>query len=163
MKIHTDLEFEEAELFQHVIESVSGRVLEQCRDIIIRRLDEKHSKAVDAALGELARQQIQDVASLPIQRTDLYGNKKGEPVQLRAFIIESFDGWFTTKVDKNGDEKGYERNYLRGNIVVRNLIEEIFKQELEKALRESIDAAKLAIKNHVAQAAAERIKEVFKF
>lgn len=95
--------------------------------------------------SERAREVITEVLAGPIQRTDFYGNAKGDPTSVREMVMDEVDKWMKLPA---GD--GYRSAQTMGD-ALKKIVDEILRSELKG----TIDAAKKKVSEEVLRLAVE--------
>ena len=104
--------------------------------------------AVESEVRNVAREQagsvITDVLSGPIQRTDGYGNPRGETTTVREMVLAAVDEWMRLPRSDS------YRNPTMGDSL-KKLVDEILRSELKG----TVDAAKKKVSEEVLRLAVE--------
>ena len=95
--------------------------------------------------SEKAREVITDVLAGPIQRTDHYGNGKGEPTTVREMVMVEVDEWMRLP-----SRDGYSSNPTMGD-ALKKMVDDIVRNELKG----TVDAAKKKVSEEVLRLAVE--------
>jgi hypothetical protein len=95
--------------------------------------------------SEKAREVIADVLAGPIQRSDSYGNAKGEPTTVREMVMVEVDKWM-----KLPGRDSYSSNPTMGD-ALKKIVDEILRDELKG----TIAAAKKKVSEEVLRLAVE--------
>ena len=94
---------------------------------------------------ESARGVIVEVLAGPIQRTDGYGNHRGEPTTVREMVLAEVDRWMRLPKSEYGS---------RGETMGDSL-QKIVDEILRKELKPTVDAAKKKVSEEVLRLAVE--------
>lgn len=103
---------------------------------------------VESEVRNVAREQagsvVTDVLSGPIQRTDGYGNPRGETITVREMVLAAVDEWMRLPRSDS------YRNPTMGDSL-KKLVDEILRSELKG----TVDAAKKKVSEEVLRLAVE--------
>ena len=140
-----------------------------------REIQDRIQKAVDEKIGALAAAHLiprvgELIESADMQKTNGYGEKKGDPMTFKEYIAHRADVYMTEDVDINGKARHEGDSYQwrscgpRLTVLMRNYIRDtmetaakaavtdvnkVIAKNIEKAARDAIAAAAGAIKVNV--------------
>jgi len=130
--------FPTADLVGRVAQVIADRV----SNYDIRSTIESEIRNVASAQAEAV---ITEILAGPIQRTDYYGNSKGEPTSVREMVMDEVDKWM-----KLPTSDSYNRSQTMGD-ALKKIVDQILRSELKG----TIDAAKKKVSEEVLRLAVE--------
>lgn len=95
---------------------------------------------------EGAREVVAEVIAGPIQRTDGFGNVRGELITVREMVLAEVERWMTLP---QGDSFSRQKQSMAGSL--QKIVDEILRTELKG----TIDAAKRKVSEEVLRLAVE--------
>ncbi len=141
MKLNVEVElfdeWEQGTPETQVIQNASIALIDKMEQKMVDELELQVLNESRSQVGEI----IKEVISGTIQRTNKWGEEKGEPITLKELIINETKIWFTHPVDRDGnntDANRYhsERDTTRAQWIVkkqvRPLVTEIVEKEFKK-------------------------------
>lgn len=127
--------------------SVPTKVSYELRDAMAKEIKEETAKhvgpAVEAALAE------------GVQRTDQYGDPRGEKVPLRTVIIEEAQKVFGQKVEYRD---GYGRHESLISSIIRNEVQKAVAEDLKAAIKDERAKVQQAVRNEAAAILTESVR-----
>lgn len=119
---------------------------------IRRNVDEQISKLAEAAIGE--------ILAKPMQPTDAFGNKVGEPTTLQGFICARVAAWAQEITDSNGNptkKDAYNSAAPRIDWLLGKMVHGELKNAVDLEARKIIGTLKAGATNVIAKQIADRI------
>lgn len=109
-----------------------------------KRVEETVAESVKTEVDAKVKVLVEEIVTGPIQRTTVWGEKKGEPTSLKEIIRETSEKWLT------GDAR---RGAYDSRDTPAKSMQELVSQEtaafLSYELRQTIDSAKKAVTDKV--------------
>ena len=96
---------------------------------------------------------IEEAFEAPIQRTNQWGENKGEPITVKEMIGESIEKWMTAPRDRN-------RSYSSPAGNLQELVDDATKNLMSREFKAKIDAAKESVTQTVNKAAIQAAVDV---
>lgn len=154
-----DLGITQEELADRVVERAVSQLLDgrtssddedeedsRYSDSIRRRMDEEIKKQIDAAVKTIGDAEVlpriaDAVEKLTIQRTNEWGQKKGEPKTFTEYLIERAEAYITEPVSFDGktkeeDSYNWRANTTRIAYMINKHLQYSIETAMEKALRD---------------------------
>lgn len=129
---------------------------EVARQLAARLEDEMRSVVRDTVkevAGQKVSEIVDDVVNGEVSRTNQWGEKVGEPITLRALLVDQVKEQLTRKVNYRGEPvSGYDRDgrtYLAW--VAGNAAQEALRGELADATKAAVDEVKAKVTGLVAE------------
>lgn len=130
------------------------RVEDAVLEAIDARVDAIAMEHVEPAIGEL----IDDCV---LQRTNEWGDKKGEPLTFTEYLVQRADGWLQAKVDFNGQSKGQGSYGWRPNGTrVEYLIDKHLQYHIKGAMEKALAKANESIAGGIQEAIKVKLAEI---
>lgn len=173
-----DLGFTQAELQERVVDRLCEELLDQKafdedgREVYRTsrykaEVEKRVVKAIDAAVTKvcdgLIAPRIEDlVNSVTLQKTNEYGEKKGEPVTFIEYLVKRAETYMTEQVDYNGNDKATSRDYNWTGRTTRvaHMVNSHLQFHIETAMKKALADANSAIAKGLEDAVKIKIAEI---
>ena len=132
------------------LSSVVDKKIEQAMNNLIDKMKEQIQSRIDNIMS----QKIEEVFTIPFQRTDRWGKSIGEPTTIRDMIFDDANSYWTTKVDRDGkpDNSSYGTELTeRAIFYARKVMTEVYDKELTKTVRDMAEDMKKKIPATIAK------------
>lgn len=159
------------EIATRVIEKIAEQIMSETgcdedgnesrfRSTVARKLTEKVTESIDATVSRIGAEILapsveEMVRSLVIQKTNEWGEKRGEPVSFVQYLTQRADEFLREEVNHDGKSKtesGDGYNWRASTTRVTGMIDKYLKYEIEQFARQSLVAANAAIAEGIAAA-----------
>lgn len=139
---------------------VTEEIVRKTAEIIAKRLEHDLKAAIDPACRKLVSERltahIDEFMARPLQNTNIYGEKKGDPVTFTEYICKAGVEYATELVAENGRKPDYND---RGAPRVLYLARKMAEEQLNKELKPEIEKAKTEAKNFMATKIATALRD----
>lgn len=125
-----------------IIETVVSRIVDELSSEVRMQVKEHVANIVNVAITKQVDQVVSDWFTKPIQPTDNYGQKKGDPITFAEHVAGTASAHIRETVDRHGKPSSYGENcqsrlqYLAGQISEAH-VKEVLAPELSKVVRET--------------------------
>ena len=127
------------DLKQAVVAEVVRQLLSGVKDDLLESAIDEVREQLRKTVREEVHAKVRDVINAPVQKTNSYGEPKGEPKTLVEHVSEEAKHFLYEKVSESGKSPSYnDKTITRAQFFARQMAEETIKTEL----RPVIDAAK---------------------
>lgn len=159
------------EIANRVIEKIAESIMSESgcdedgnesrfRSTVARKLTERVTGAIDAAVSRIGAEVIapnveEMVRGLVIQKTNQWGEKRGEPVTFVQYLTQRADEYLREEVNRDGKsntESGDNYNWRASTTRVAWMIDKYLKYEIERFAQQSLATANAAIAEGIAAA-----------
>ena len=167
------------EIASRVIEKIAEQIMSETgcdedgnesrfRSSVARRLTEKVTESVDAAVSrigaEILTPKVEEmVLGIVIQKTNQWGEKRGEPVTFVEYLTQRAEEYLREEVDhdgKNKSESGNNYSWRASTTRVTRMIDKYLKYEIERFAQQSLATANAAIAEGIAAAVKGTMKKL---
>ena len=130
------------------------------------KLKERVKAQIDASIENIAgRHVIPNVTdymeALVLQETNMYGEKKGEPVTFIEYLVQRAEAYIHEKVDMHGKTKAEDSYNWRGTQTrITYLIDKHLHYSISTAMENALSTANAAIMGGIKDAVEIKLKEV---
>ncbi len=153
MRIEAELPDED--LQEAIVESAAASIVSQIGDELRHNVRDAVTEQIHAQVGAIVTEEIEK----PVQRTDCWGGRKGEPVPLRDLIIAEAQKHLSEKVNERGEASGYsERNRTR----LEYQLQVVATKAVQDAMKAEIAGAVQAIRAEMEGKMTDMIREAIK-
>jgi len=159
------------EIATRVIEKIAEQIMSESgcdedgnesrfRSTVARKLTEKVTEAIDATVSRIGAEILapsveEMVRGLVIQKTNQWGEKRGEPVTFVQYLTQRADEYLREEVNYNGQSKAEDRdsyNWKAYTTRVTRMIDKHLEIEIANFSRQALVAANGAIAEGIAAA-----------
>lgn len=137
-------------------ESLESRI----QDAVRERIDNTVKSIADEHILPNAQQYIENVT---LQHTNSWGEKKGESVTFREYLVQRAHDYMTEQVDHDGYAKG-EKNSMGGwrpyGTRIEHMIERHLKYHIHSAMEDAMKQANSSIAEGLNEAVRVKIDEI---
>lgn len=129
-------------------------------------LHERVQKAVDAKFDALAAEHVlpkldERIQNLVLQRTNEWGEKKGEPVSLTEHLIQRAEHYMTEEVNYEGKAKRQDSyNWRRAGTRIEYAIDKYLQYTVDRAMKDVLQNANNVLTEGLKKAVSVKLDEL---
>ena len=130
----------------------------QLFDALRRDLEQTITNQLDEQIRKQLAEILTDIVETPIQKTNSYGEPRGEPVSLRERIIKHAEDWLQEAVDEQGKTKSYHRDKTMPRAewmtkrAVRSQLYKLYHERIAEAVQQAKDTLNDELENMIKDA-----------
>lgn len=129
----------------------------------VKAIVEKSSLAIQKAIDDAIRENVEAVFSKPFTPVDRWGDKKGTPTTIRDMIADESMTYWTKKVNERGEvDNGYGTQMLRVEYYAKKFMLEFYSKELSGYAENMAKEVKAKIPQTFASEVAASFMKYFK-
>lgn len=173
-----DLGVSQAELLEMVVERAALKIAEGdaeeygggLRARVEWEMEKKLAEAVSRIGDEVMAPFIADgLEKIVIQRTNEWGERRGESMTLREFLVQRAEAYLKEEVDCDGNTMAdlkargrYPSDFRRHSTRVAHLVDKHFQHSIETSMKEAVSNANAAIAEGIAGAVKIKLADLAK-
>ena len=130
-----------------------------------RALDKKIKDTINAAVESYGDKHVkpkivEHIETLVIEKTNSYGEKKGEPITFLEYLIERAEVYMLEAVDMNGKGSGHPHRYKSDTTRIAYMIDQHLRYEIEGMVKKVMADANSKIAEGLQAAVKMKLNEV---
>lgn len=152
------------------VETVESAIIEAAGRALIKHLERSLEKSiadeVSAIVSETVTSKvgaiIDGVLDEKMQRTNEWGEKKGEPLTLREMIAREKEAWLSERVNNEGKAVGnsYGTYDTRLQYLMKAYVKDRFGKEISAELQKTVDDLKAQMKDNAREALVKSVEKI---
>lgn len=164
----TDLGISPEDLREQIIERAAEKLAEQAYEYDWQRpARELVQNTVKAEVAKIAAETVEPliagkIEEIILQRTNDWGEAKGEKVSFRQYLVHRAEAYIVEKVNYDGKDKAESNGYGWSGTQTRitHLINKHLHHEIEKAMKEALSTATNTIAKGIHETARLKLNEI---
>jgi hypothetical protein len=141
----------------------SDRLMEPLRSVLTKTIDEEAHRIADEEIRPWAAGQIEAVV---MQRTNEWGEKKGEPLSFRQYLVERAEAYLSERVNYEGQSEAQARasgrsyDFRATSTRAAWMVDKHLHYEIERAMKDALATANSSIANGIQEAVKLKLAEL---
>lgn len=137
------------------------------RSDFTKRVEDAVREAIDAKVDAIAKEHVEPaigerIENCVLQRTNEWGDKKGEPMTFTEYLVQRADGWLREEVDFSGVPRRGQAsyNFKKAGTRVEYLIDKNLQYHIAGAMKKALANANDSIAGGIQEAIKIKLAEI---